>query len=1232
MAQVVDWIGTERYEVVRLVVRGGMGRVYEAYDRERRQRVALKTLLYYNPTALFLFKQEFRTLADTRHPNLVRLYELVATEERVFFSMEFVEGADFLTFVRSKSGGAPDEVPPSAPVDLERLRSALGQLALGVEALHAAGKLHRDIKPSNVLVTPEARVVMLDFGIALDLLGAVDKSLREQDHFAGTAGYMAPEQVADHEPTFASDWYSVGVLLYDALVGRPPFEGTPSDVMQAKTKRDPVPPSSRVAGVPADLNELCCELLDRDPARRPTGLQIVQRVRGALDSVRMPTRSGPPATPMPTRRETPLVGREAQAQALREAFEATRAGQSVTVHVSGSAGMGKSSVVRAFLDGLVERAEAVVLRGRAYERESVPYKAVDAVIDTLSRHLMHLSDNERSLALPANMDALARLFPVLRRVPSVGRLQEGALADPQRIRARGFEALRELLAALASRQPLVVAIDDAHWGDTDSAALLLELVRAPHPPALLLVLVHREEDSQTAPFLNELRRRWPAAAERRTVSVGPLPPSEARQLALALLGPDEAAALETAEAVARESAGNPFLLEELARASPLRTPDDAGRPITLDEVVGARLAELPKAAREVVEMIAVGGRPLPVSTLAEAAGVDTIDGVVASLIAHRFVRAGLRDGREVVEPVHDRIRETIVVRLTESDIRKHHARLALALERMPDSDPEALAMHLIGAGETERAAQYAESAAERAASKLAFDQAVRLQRVALESSPATPPDRPRRLRRRLGEMLEWAGFGAEAARVYLDAAEGAAALQRAEFERAAAEQLLTCGRIDDGADVLHRALATAGLGTPASSLRAVLWLLLYRAWVAVFGLRFTVRTADEIDRLDRLRLDALFAAALGFAIVDVPLGACIQARYLMMALRSGERADVLRAALLVSTQYANTGGPQRAPERALRDLVRRLVDEGDSGEMQGFFQGTRGVGIFLRGRWAEALDVLDTAYREYPNNRAGWHSNANLFAAYCLLYMGRLSELAVRHERLSREAEQRGDLYTTVNLQLSPQRLLSLAADDPETARRDARTAMLSWSQRRYLLQHWQATRTEAEVDLYVGEAERAYATMRRDARALAKSFLLHGQFVRVLTAELRGRCAIASAEADPALRSARLTEAQRLSRSLAREAMPYASLFAAILRAGTAGVRGDEAVATEWLHAAIRMAEETQMILHAAASRCALGALLGGERGRDLTRRGHEVMEGQGVRAPARFAAMLVPGFARRS
>src|SRR5882672_1156072 len=234
----VDWKGTHRFEVVRCIGQGGMGTVYEARDRERRQRVAIKTLLHFDPASLFMFKQEFRTLADVQHPNLVRLYEFVATEgERVFFSMELVRGTEFVTYVqkpdRLLGSAQTSEVVRIQPVeargcsaDLDRLRPALRQLVEGVQALHAAGKLHRDIKPSNVLVTPEGRVVLLDFGVATELTRVEDENLREERQLVGTARYMAPEQAFDEALTPASDWYSVAVMLYEALVGSPLFHGS----------------------------------------------------------------------------------------------------------------------------------------------------------------------------------------------------------------------------------------------------------------------------------------------------------------------------------------------------------------------------------------------------------------------------------------------------------------------------------------------------------------------------------------------------------------------------------------------------------------------------------------------------------------------------------------------------------------------------------------------------------------------------------------------------------------------------------------------------------------------------------------------------------------------------------------------------------------------------------------------------------------------------------------------
>ena len=308
-----DWLGTPRYEVRGRIGSGGMGAVYEAFDHERGQLVAVKTLLRFSPAALYRFKQEFRTLADVVHPNLVHLYELVATDaDHVFFAMELVRGVDFLVHglglegasrariarptTRRPSGGpwtdadrtGPMEAvalpPPPGPVtptpaELPRLRAALRQLVAGVSALHAAGKLHRDIKPSNVLVTSEGRIVLLDFGVAADLSRTLHEGAGERE-VVGTARYMAPEQALNEAPTPASDWYSVGAMLYEVLVGRPPFSGSSVEVLARKSLVEAQAPSECVTGVPDDLDSLCVALLRREPRARPGDEEILRWLDG----------------------------------------------------------------------------------------------------------------------------------------------------------------------------------------------------------------------------------------------------------------------------------------------------------------------------------------------------------------------------------------------------------------------------------------------------------------------------------------------------------------------------------------------------------------------------------------------------------------------------------------------------------------------------------------------------------------------------------------------------------------------------------------------------------------------------------------------------------------------------------------------------------------------------------------------------------------------------------------
>jgi serine/threonine protein kinase len=1296
--EVSAWKGTARYEVLRCIGKGGMGVVYEAFDRERQQHVALKTLLNSSPAALYLFKQEFRTLADVHHRNLVRLYELVVTEDdRVFFTMELVNGTDFLSYVHNVAAAADDNadtagdemtrreqwadsseerlrgearVSPDAsarkksPADLERLSPALCQLVEGVCALHAAGKLHRDIKPSNVRVTPEGRVVLLDFGVATDLSRVVDENLQEGGEMVGTARYMAPEQAVNEGPTAACDWYSVGVMLYEALVGSAPFTGSAFDVLKMKSMLDPPPPGDCVEGVPPGLDLLASALLLREPELRPSGPDILYQL-GVRQSVR------PQPTPAPSAEmATTIVGREEPLRALRDAFDLARSGRSVTVLVGGPSGMGKSTVVRHFLDELVERGEAVVLRGRAYERESVPYKGVDSVVDALSRYLMRLSDREDSLTLPHDVWALARLFPVLRRVPSIANMDDQVAGDPNRMRRRAFFALRELLTALARRQPLVVFVDGVQWGDADSANLLLELVRPPDAPPLLLIMTYRDEEVQTSPFLIETRSRWPALAELRSITIGPLDEAETRRLALALLGTDDVRTRLAADAIALEARGSPFLVDELARS--VSGPHRVARSedtspgiatVTLEQMVKARLAKLPDRELRLLRVVAVAGRPLPVSIAADAAGVrDDVDDAVGLVRARRFIRTGIRDGRDTVEMIHDRIREMIVAKLSPRVIRDHHRELARVLEASAEPDSEAIAMHLIGAGERGSAAHHAERAADKAASQLAFDRAVSLYRLAIDTLPASihPPRDPasalgagdeepargqspdhHRLRLRLAAVLEWAGRGAESALVYLDEAQHASPSERVELERAAAEQLLTSGRIDEGTAVLHRVLDALGMRAPRSAASALFWLVCYRLVLLVVGLRFMVRKPEEVRPEDRVRIDTLYSSVLGFVLVDVILGACLQARHLLYALRAGDQFQIMRAVSLEAGHLASAGGPPGTRERALLALGQRLAGESSDPEAQLFVDGVRGIGLFLRGKFREARDLLEVVSDENTKQRrAGWQSNGFIFAIDALMLLGELRDAASLRERLLVDAEQRGDLYTIVNIESRSTVFLALIADDPALARRRLLAAMSLWSQTGYLVQHWQAMHYEAEIDLYEGDGERAYERMARDDAAFKRSLLGNVQVIRSLTWSLRGRCAIASLEPVPGKiadgagnrtsdrkRAARVAEARRLVRRLAREKTIWAKVLSSMLEATVANATGNRSGAIEALRTTLSEAGAAGLALHASAARYQLGLLLGGETGRALVRQADEEMTAWGVSAPARIANRLVPG-----
>jgi eukaryotic-like serine/threonine-protein kinase len=1261
-----EFVGTERFEVVRRLGAGGMGVVYQAYDRERARTVALKTLRHRDAAALYRFKREFRGLADISHPNLAALHELVSSGDEWFFTMELVEGVDFITWVRGEEGNPQildidglspiDESPaygneystrtdspglelsseswhlripePSPLSSYDRLRDALRQLAEGVQVLHQANKLHRDIKPSNVMVDRNGRVVLLDFGLITDVSrpgGAVS----DDYSVVGTVDYMSPEQGASLPLGPASDWYSVGTVLYRALTGMLPFYGPPIVVLMEKQRREPEPPVQLLPDTPADLSQLCCDLLRCDPSVRPEGNEILRRLgsRAAAPPRRRPTGS--------RSQDTPLVGRSAHAEVLRDAFgTATREGRAVTVLVHGRSGMGKSILIERTTRELARERAAVVLAGRCYERESVPYKALDSLIDSLSRHLAQLPRHEVDALMPRDVLAVARLFPVLRRVDAVKAAPRRIAApDPHELRRRGMAALRELLARMADRRPLVLCIDDVQWGDLDSTMLLLDLLRPPEPPALLLVLAYRSEEAETSDSVRHLveglRAPGAGAGDMREIVVGALGPDEAREMARTRLQREGTEGDEIAAAIARESRGDPFLIDQLVRF--LHAAGEKGGQISFGDVMRVRLGHLGSEARRVLQLIAVSGRPLPQQVAVRAAGLEQDDQVMAVLRAGSLVRTSGAPELGRVECYHDRIREAIVASLSDTQQRECHLALADALETSEQPDTEALAVHLLGGGAVQRGTEYAIEAAQKASAALAFERAAVFYRLAIDALPPEQVAR-RKLRAALGDALVNAGRGADAAAEYLTAAEGAPAAEALELRRRAGEQLLRSGHVDDGLHALETVLEAVGMKLAPTPRRAFWSFMRQRMRARMRGLRFRERDPSQVSAERLTRVDICWSVAVGVGLTDPIRGLDFQTRHLLLALTAGEPYRIARA-LAVEGGYSSLGGPRTLKRTSkLIGMSREIGDRIDEPHVRGLVAIARGMADYQTGSWAAALNGFEDAasvLRGHCTGVAFEITTALRFAVDALYNLGSLGELCRRVPQYLAEAERRGDLYGATDMRTGLPNMAWLVADDPATARAQCERARKSLSQRLdFYLQHYYELLAQTHIDLYIGDGEAAYQRIVDRWPKLKRSMLLRVQVIRGEALFMRGRAALTAAGAfaeDSDRREVLLREVDRVQRKLDHEPLPGAHAQANVLSAGVAQLRGDTERAVQLLAQAESRFQTAEMELCAAAVRRRRGELAGGTTGQRLIADSERWMRAETIRDPASMARLIV-------
>ncbi len=1230
-----------RYTIERELGTGGMGTVYQVHDAKRRETVALKTLRWVDPAAIYRFKQEFRALADVSHGNLVQLHELVAQGDVWFFTMELVAGETFVRYVRPGYERVPprDEGAGAGPggaaatgehyvgpraergtLDLPRLRDALRQLIQGVAALHAAGIVHRDLKPSNVLVTSSGRVVVLDFGLATEAAPST-KVPTVQEGIWGTVEYMAPEQCMGERCTPASDWYAVGALLYEALAGRLPFSSEGVKLLLEKLECEPPRPDVLAPDAPPDLVELCVALMTRDPSARPTD-DALRALFGLSGTAAVVDERGVHLE------GRPLVGRARHLARLDEAFAAAGRGEPVAVCVRGPSGIGKTALVRHFTDGLAAGGRAVVLAGRCFVSETVPYKALDGTIDMLSRYLRTLPSEDVEAALPADTPALARVFPVLRRVEAVERraVTGVGLTDPREIRRRAFTALTALLATIAQRLPLVLHIDDLQWADRDSADVLNDLLRGALPGRVLFVLCVRTEDLERTPYLVELM----SAAARgacRMLDVEPLAPADAEEYARRMLGGASPDTEARARALAREAGGNPFLLDQIVRAALATEGQGAGKPGGLAEMLETRLRQMPAGAPELVRVLAIAGRPLDARVAYRAAGLtgDERPLVTRLRLAH-IVRAGAM--ADEVDLYHDRIREAVVRDLAPPAARTIHRRLATELEQGA-AGPESLYEHCLGAGDRLRAAAYAARAAAAAQTALAFERAALFYRRAIDlradRGPATAS-----WQIGLGDALASAGRCSEAAVAYLDAKPLLDERGGLEMERRAGQQLLISGQIEEGLEVLGRVLARVRLPQPEPSpRRALLALLRRRAWITVRGLRYRPRAEAEVPADTLARIDTCWAVAEGLAMVDNIQGAAYQALHLRLALDAGEPTRIGRALAMEAGFAATTGAAARAA-RVLRE-AERLAQQLGSRPTLGLCRMMEAASALHRGQFedAERLALEAEAILAEHQGFSPWPLNiVRSYHVGGLIDEGKIRELCRVSGVFLDDAVSRGNRFAATIFRTSWSILRWLSTGDLAGARAAVADAKAQCSEDVFYITHLYCMAAQALVDLYAGDdPAAAYGRVAAQWPALERSMIMRIHALAVVGLRARAACALAAARVTARPAPLLAVAAQVAARLRRLSYSPISTIaWPEMLDAAIALARGDRRTALTRVGRAVERFAEYRSGFYLAIANWKKGELVGGDEGRALIESAHEWMTGEGIVDPKRMADTFVP------
>ncbi len=552
-----------RYQIIRELGRGGMGVVYLARDPLLMRDVAIKVMTpdILSQDAVERFRREARVVAGMDHPAIVGVYDIGEQDGSLFFIMPYVEGTNLRTFLKDES------------LSLGEVLDIGIQAAEALDYSHSKGVVHRDIKPENIMVTRldsgDVRVRVTDFGLAM---ASAHSHLTKTGTLVGTISYLSPEQMTERDIDGRSDIFSLGTVLYECLVGKPPFSGELQSVLYRIAHEIPQSPRSIGADVPQELEEIVMRCLEKEPSRRP---QKAKEIADALIRQRSKLRDSDRDQKLSVvyRASTvaqrpvlsPLIGREKEFADLQHRLNASLQNECQFAVVAGDAGIGKTRLLDE-LENLLKARKIRVLHSRFVEQDQAfPYQGFCEAIQDYFR--LKVSAGSGPVDFSDLASDLVSLFPVLAEMEEItGGQKVSAGAETKKIQDRTYiyDLLARSFVRIGGGKPLVIFFEDLQNADISIDALQY-VVRRLGPTPTFIVGTYRSTEVDKSHPVSRMINGFQGDRRFLEIQLEPFTREEHKKFLAALVGSSQMDR-NTVDRLFEATEGNPHFLKELVRS------------------------------------------------------------------------------------------------------------------------------------------------------------------------------------------------------------------------------------------------------------------------------------------------------------------------------------------------------------------------------------------------------------------------------------------------------------------------------------------------------------------------------------------------------------------------------------------------------------------------------------------------------------------------------------------